>query len=76
MIGMQLQKFAKILGLAVGVGLAFAPGEAAAKAGAICPQYLMKYCVIIHGHRETTWTNPCFARLQHIRILHLGACKH
>jgi len=64
----------KILILAVGIALGFPPSEASA--AKICPQYLMRYCVVnAAGIRETMWTNPCFAREAHLRILYAGHCK-
>jgi len=53
------------------VGIASAPPARAAK----CPQFLAKYCVVTaSGHRMTAWTNPCFAKQKHWRILYRGAC--
>ena len=69
-----LQNFSKVSLLAVGIGLGFPSGEALA--AKICPQFLMRYCVVnAAGMRETIWTNPCFAREAHLRILYAGHCK-
>lgn len=47
-----------------------------AEAAAICPQYLAQYCVVEKdGFRHTAWTNPCFAKAEGLRVLHLGACQ-
>lgn len=69
-----LQKCWKFAVLAVSIGLGFLPGEALA--AKICPQYLTRYCVVNSaGIRSTIWTNPCFAREAHLRILYAGHCK-
>jgi hypothetical protein len=55
--------------------LAIGPASTASMA-AICPQYLAKYCVRTEsGERRTEWTNPCFAKERHWRILYRGACR-
>ncbi len=60
--------FSSIAALAIGL----AP---TASMAAVCPQYLAKYCVVTaSGHRMTAWTNPCFAKQKHWRILYRGAC--
>jgi hypothetical protein len=52
--------------------IALAPSASMAAA---CPQFLAKYCVrTASGHRMTEWTNPCFAKQRHWRILYRGAC--
>ena len=63
----------KIALLIAATAIGFAPHANAATN--ICPQFLTKYCVLTPaGHRETVETNPCFAREQHMRILHIGSC--
>ncbi len=48
-----------------------------ASTAAACPQFLAKYCVRTpSGRRMTAWTNPCFAKQKHWRILYRGACHH
>jgi hypothetical protein len=52
-----------------------APGQAAAK-GEICPQFEGRYCIENYdGRHLTVMTNPCFARQEHLRILHAGSCN-
>jgi hypothetical protein len=65
-------------GLALGVAalcVTAAVSDAMAKPK-ICPQFLAKYCVMNKADLiYTTWTNPCFASEQGLRILYAGACK-
>jgi hypothetical protein len=69
-----LQNFCRIALLAVSIGLGLPPREAVA--ARICPQFLARYCVVNRaGIRSTIWTNPCFARERHLRILYAGHCK-
>ena len=36
----------------------------------ICPQYLVRMCVIEHFHEpHLAWTNPCLAREMHLTIV-------
>ncbi len=70
---LQRHNFRKIAVFAAILWLGFPPHEAAA--AKICPQFLARYCVVNAGVRETIWTNPCFAREAHIRILYPGHCR-
>jgi len=61
------------LGLAAVMTAMTAGNRAAA---AICPQFLAQYCVVEKdGSKQTTWTNPCFAKERGAKVLHRGACK-
>ncbi|MFY9692483.1 MAG: hypothetical protein WA776_21345 [Xanthobacteraceae bacterium] len=52
------------------------PVGSRAEAAPICPQYLAQYCVVEkNGFRHAAWTNPCFAKQQGLRVLHLGMCE-
>ena len=68
------QNFCKFAAVAAIIWLGFLPREAAA--ARICPRFLARYCVVnAAGKRETIWTNPCFAREAHLRILYPGHCR-
>jgi len=56
------------------IGASF-PGRLVA-AGAACPMYLIKYCVVEKdGARHAVWTNLCLAKRESRRVLHKGACS-
>jgi hypothetical protein len=64
---------ASILSFALLAGLASlaAPSQAAAK---LCPQVERPVCAVNLAGARRTYTNACFARLAHARILHPGRC--
>lgn len=49
--------------------------SAEARTPQICPQFVMTYCALVHGRHITVETNACFAKQQHIRLLHTGRCR-
>jgi len=72
----RLQKSGKIALIAAAAWLAFAPGETAVAKTPICPLFLTTYCVVnAAGVRSTVETNPCLARREHLRVLHIGRCQ-
>jgi hypothetical protein len=47
-----------------------------AAAAVFCPQFLAQYCAVDKdGSRRTAWTNPCVAKRDGLRVLHMGSCK-
>ena len=71
----HLRIFLFVSALAAGAALGLLANEADAKP-MICPQFLAKYCVVNSAGRIfTAFTNPCFAKEQHLRVLYMGACR-
>jgi hypothetical protein len=73
---MNLAKLSKIRATAALAGAAFGLMATQGAAGAaICQQVVSKYCVVIKtGVIFPAFTNSCFARQQHLRILYRGPC--
>ncbi len=76
MTPLRLSNLWKVALLAALAAPLFAPGRAAAANGEICPQFEARYCIVnCDGRHLTVMTNPCFARREHLRVLHAGSCN-
>ena len=66
----------KIRALAVLAALAFGlAGNEGIASAAVCQQVVSKYCVVSPaGVIFSAFTNSCFAREQHLRVLYRGRC--
>jgi hypothetical protein len=71
----RLWNAGKVALFAAVVGLALLPRETLAQR-AICPLWVADYCVMERdGQISTVATNPCWAKINHLKILYRGACK-
>jgi hypothetical protein len=72
----SLRDAGKVTLFAAIVGLTLLPRETLAQRRPICPLWVADYCVLEpDGQISTVSTNPCWAKINHLKILYAGSCK-
>jgi hypothetical protein len=64
-----------LLSCALLTGALLAPGPAAAATPKFCPEIYQPVCAVTRAGVNETYSNACFARLAHARILAPGRCQ-
>ena len=72
---MRLHSIATGLALLGALAIGTFTGQQPAVAKGICPLYVLKVCALKRDGTRETFSNACFARRAHARVLHAGDCN-
>lgn len=72
---MRLHSIATGLALLGALAVSTFTGQQPAVAKGICPLYVLPVCGLKKDGTRETFSNACFARRAHARVLHAGACN-
>ncbi len=72
---MRLHSIATGLALLGALVVSTFTGQQPAVAKGICPLFVLPVCALKPDGMRETFSNACFARRAHARVLHTGACN-
>jgi hypothetical protein len=71
---MRFRSIAMGLALLASLAIGTFTGQQTAVAAGICPLVVLPVCALKKDGMRETFTNACFARQAHARVLHAGDC--